>query len=123
MKKRIFQYFTFFLLLLTAMMAINNVIIDDTAVRALSKKTAVEAAGCGEKCRISGFRGERGMINETIEYDFTPEGHYVTQCHRAMLALGEYVCVVTEGKIAKGSPASPAGSATPASSATPQPSR
>ena len=116
MKKKVFQYFTIFLLLLTAMMAINNVIVDDTAVRALSKKTAVDAAGCGEKCRISGFRGERGMINETIEYDFSPEGHYVTQCHRTMLAVGEYVCVVTEGKIAK------SGSTAPSSSATPPPS-
>lgn len=113
MKKRIFQYFTFFLLLLTAMMAINNVLIDDAAVRGLAKKTAVEAAGCGDACRMSGFRGERGMINETIEYDFDPQGHYVVQCHRKMLAVGDYVCVVTEGKVSAKSAPSGAPSATP----------
>jgi hypothetical protein len=115
MKKRIFQWFTFFLLLLTVLMAINNVVMDDAAVRALAKKTAVEAAGCGDACRMSGFRGERGMINETIEYDFDPQGHYVVQCHRAMLAVGEYICVVTEGKRV-----APASSAT--TTATPPPS-
>ena len=104
MKKRIAQYFTFFLFLLTAMMAINNVVIDDAPVRELAKQTAVTFAGCGDKCRISGFRGDRGMINETIEYDFAPQGHYVVQCHRKMLALGDYVCAVTEGKSSSPTP-------------------
>jgi hypothetical protein len=112
MKRRIFQYFTIFFLLLTAMMAINNVLVDDTIVRGLAKKTAVDAAGCGDACRMSGFRGERGMINETIEYDFDPQGHYVVQCHRKMIAVGDYVCIVTEGKRAPKA----------SSSAIPQPS-
>jgi hypothetical protein len=77
-----------------------NVVSDDAAVRELAKKTATDAAGCGKTCRLSHFRGDRGMIHETVEYDFEPQGHFVVKCHRAMLAFGEYSCAVTEGKMA-----------------------
>lgn len=123
MKKRIGQWFTFSLLLITAAMAYQNVISDDAAVRDLAKRTATETAGCGRSCRISGFRGERGMIHETIEYDFDPQGHFVVKCRRAMMVAGDYACVVTEGGRMSGSGSSAsASSASGSSSATPPPS-
>lgn len=117
MKKRISSGLTTVLLIITAVMAYENVISDDKEVRDLAKKTATEAAGCGGGCRMSGFRGDRGMIHETIEYDFDPQGHYVISCRRAYVAIGDYSCTVTEGKM-NGSASAPAASSAP----TPRPS-
>ena len=116
------RYFSFFLLLICGLMAYSNVVADDTEVRKLAKTTLGEYAGCGEKCALTGMRGERGMVHETIEYDIDGKGHFVVKCHRKMVALGDYLCVVTEGAPGASVPGS-AGSASPSSSATPRPSR
>jgi hypothetical protein len=118
-KRRIFQWFTFGLLLVTAWMAFPNVLSDDTAVRKLAKDTVTEYAGCKDKCQVSGMRGDRGMVNETIEYDIDRMGHYAVACHRKVIFVGDYVCVVTEGKRGDATDAKPVD----AKSATPQPSR
>lgn len=112
MRKRITSSLTLVLCIITAVMAYMNVLSDDQEVRELAKKTATDAAGCGGACRMSNMRGDRGMIHETIEYDFDPQGHYVIRCRRAFIALGDYACTVTEGNVSA-----------PASSATPRPSR
>ena len=56
MKKRIGQWFSFSLLVICVVMAYQNVISDDAAVRDLAKVTATESAGCGKPRRMSGFR-------------------------------------------------------------------
>ena len=112
------RYFSFFLLLLCGLMAYSNVVSDDTAVRKLARDTLGDYAGCGDKCAVSGMHGERGMIHETIEYDIDGRGHYVVACHRKMVALGDYLCVVTDG-----APGAGGASSSPSSSATPRPSR
>lgn len=114
------RYFSFFMLVVCGLMAYSNVVADDTEVRKLALTTLGDFAGCKDKCALSGMHGERGMVHETIEYDIDGKGHYVVKCHRKMVALGDYLCVVTDGAPAGGSAAG--ASSTPASSATPRPS-
>lgn len=93
-KRKAFQYFTVFLFLLSVWTAYANVISDDTEVRAKARATVGQAAGCGDVCRIEGLRGDRGMLEEVIEYDVVNKGHYVVACRRAFIAFGEHACVV-----------------------------
>jgi hypothetical protein len=90
--RRIFQWFTFFLFVLTAWVAWANVLSDDTDVRARARAALGEAAGCGDACKIESLRGDRGMIEEKIEYDVVGRGHFTVVCRRASIAFGEHVC-------------------------------
>ena len=124
MKRRLFQWFTVLLLIATVWMAYANVLSDDTAIRAQARVAVDTAAGCGDACRIERLAGERGMIEERIEYDVLQHGHYVVVCRRAYILAGDYTCVVKEGKIggAGGSPVT-GSTAPPASgSSAPAPS-
>ena len=116
MKRKVFQWFTVLLLLVCVWTAYANVLSDDTAVRAKSRITANQAAGCGDDCKLENLRGERGMFDVTTNYDILKHGHYVIVCRRAFVIAGDYACEVTEGKVAPG--ASSASSASPASSTT-----
>ena len=114
MKRRIFQWFTVALLILSVWMAWANVISDDADVRAKARATVNAAAGCGDDCRLEGMRGERGMLEERIEYDVVKHGHYVVVCRRPFIAFGDHVCEVKEGTIsASASASASASSATP----------
>lgn len=91
--RKIFRWFTIFVFVLTAWTLYANVVSDDTHVRELAKKTLGEAAGCGADCKIESLRGERGMVQERIEYDVARHGHWVVTCRRAQIAFGDHACV------------------------------
>jgi len=99
MRRRAFQYFTVVLLLVCVWTAYANVFSDDTEVRAKARATVNTAAGCAdnEACPLSGYKGERGMFSETVEYDLVKQGHYVVVCRRAFIIAGDYACTVTDG--------------------------
>jgi hypothetical protein len=99
-RRRLFQWFTVLLLGVCVWTAYANVLSDDAAVRAKARSTVNEAAGCGEHCQLEGLRGERGMLEERIEYDVVKHGHYVITCRRELIIAGDHKCVVTEGKTA-----------------------
>lgn len=96
-KKRAFRGFTFVLLLVTIWTAYMNVFTDDTAVRARARELVDKEAGCGDKCRLTGMHGERGMIHEVIEYDIDGKGHFTATCRRTFVVVGDYACEVTKG--------------------------
>jgi hypothetical protein len=94
MRRRVFQWLTIVLALLTGWMAFANVISDDADVRKLARDTVNQAAGCGEQCKLTSMRGDRGMIEERIEYDVDGKGHFAIVCRRAAIAFGAYACAV-----------------------------
>lgn len=100
MRRRLFQWFTVLLLGACVWTAYANVFSDDTEVRAKARSAVNDAAGCGDQCKVEGLRGERGMLEERIDYDVMRHGHYVVACRREFIVAGAYECVVTEGKIA-----------------------
>lgn len=95
-RRQFFQWFTVLLLAACVWTAYANVFSDDTDVRAKARNTVNKAAGCGEDCKLEGLRGERGMLEERIEYDVTKRGHFVVVCRRAFILAGDYGCGVTE---------------------------
>ena len=88
------------LLVVCVWTAYANVLTDDANVRVMARETVNQAAGCGEGCKLEGLRGERGMLEERIEYDVVHHGHYVVVCRRAFIVAGDYGCEVKEGKVA-----------------------
>ena len=96
MKRRVFQTFTIVLFFVTLWTAYANVFTDDTAVRAQARVVANTAAGCGDACKLTDMRGDRGMISEEIAYDIAGHGHFVVVCRRAYIIAGDYACKVTE---------------------------
>ncbi|GEM_PF-1747997 len=114
MKRRVFQWFTVALLLLSMWTAYANVLSDDTEVREKARATLNAAAGCGDACKLENMRGDRGMFGTEIEYDLVKHGHYVVVCRRAFIVAGDWACEVTQGKIA--SPAPSASAAPPSGS-------
>ncbi|CAN5910205.1 hypothetical protein BH11MYX4_BH11MYX4_66750 [soil metagenome] len=98
--RKVFRIFTILLLGVCLWTAYANVFSDDTAVRAKANDLARKTAGCGDKCKVTSIRGNRGMLDETTEYDVEGPGagHYVVVCRRAQIVVGEYGCEVTGGK-------------------------
>jgi hypothetical protein len=95
-RRQFFQWFTVLLLGACVWTAYANVFSDDNDVRAKARSTVNKAAGCGDECKLEGLRGERGMIEERIEYDVLKRGHFVVVCRRAFILAGDYGCAVTE---------------------------
>jgi hypothetical protein len=95
-RRQLFQWFTVLLLGACVWTAYANVFSDDSNVRAKARSTVNKAAGCGDDCKLEGLRGERGMLEERIEYDVVRRGHYVVVCRRAFIVAGDYGCTVTE---------------------------
>ena len=97
--RRGFRIFTVLLLGACLWTAYANVFSDDTAVRALANDSARRRAGCGDRCRVTNIRGNRGMLDETTEYDVEGPGagHYVVVCRRAHVIAGDYRCEVSGG--------------------------
>jgi hypothetical protein len=87
---------TFVLFGLCLWTAYANVFSDDTAVRAQAGQLARTTAGCGDKCKVVGMEGERGMISETITFTIDGKGRIVVTCRRALIAFGEYECTAAE---------------------------
>ena len=96
MKRKIFSAFTVVLLLITAWMAWANVLSDDTALRARAGQIARDKAGCGDKCKLIGMQGDRGMISTTIDYNFDAVGRIIVDCRRPAIAFGDHVCTATK---------------------------
>jgi hypothetical protein len=121
--RKILQWLTLALLAVSMWTVYANVLSDDAEVRVKARTAVNTAAGCGDACRLENLRGERGMLEERIEYDLVKQGHYVVVCRRAFIVAGDYRCEVTEGNVAEprkaASSASTSGPATPAASSTP----
>lgn len=90
--RRAFRGFTFVLFGLCIWTAYANVFSDDTAVRAQAGQLARTTAGCGDKCKVVGMEGDRGMISETISFTIDGKGQVVVTCRRAFIVAGEYAC-------------------------------
>ena len=84
--------FTIILLCVSIFTAYQNVFSDDTEVRARAGDLARKEAGCGDKCKQTGMRGNRGMIDESIEYDMDGVGGFRVTCRRAYVIAGDYTC-------------------------------
>lgn len=87
-----FRLFTIFLLLVAIWTAYANVFSDDTDLRARAGELARKQAGCGDKCKVTGMRGSRGMLEESIDYDMDGVGGYRVTCRRAYVIAGDYAC-------------------------------
>jgi len=87
-----FRLFTIFLLVVAIWMAYENVFSDDTDVRARAGDLARKEAGCGDKCKVTGMRGSRGMIDESIDYDMDGVGGFNVTCRRVYVIAGDYAC-------------------------------
>ena len=96
MGRRFFQWFTAALLVVSLWTVYANVLSDDADVRAKAKAAAYGAAGCADECKLESLRGERGMLDETIEYDILKHGHWVVTCRRAFIVAGSYTCTVSK---------------------------
>jgi hypothetical protein len=77
--RKVFRIFTILLLGVCLWTAYANVFSDDTAVRARANEAARAKAGCGDRCKVTSIHGNRGMLDETTEYDVEGPGagHYV----------------------------------------------
>ena len=120
--RQLFQWFTILLLGLCVWTAYANVLSDDGDVQAKARATVNEAAGCGDQCKLEGLHGDRGMLEERIEYDVVRHGHYVVVCRRAFIVAGDYGCNVTEGKLAAATTATDSSSAARRAASAPGPS-
>jgi hypothetical protein len=89
---RAFRGFTIVLLLVSIWTAYANVFSDDTDVRATAGALVRTKAGCGDKCKITGMRGSRGMFSESVDYDIDPVGSFTVTCTRAYVIAGDYAC-------------------------------
>jgi hypothetical protein len=89
---RLFRVFTMLLLGVSIWTVYANVFSDDTALRARAGELARKEAGCGDKCKVTGMRGSRGMLEESIEYDMDGSSGWVVTCRRAYVIAGDYSC-------------------------------
>ena len=88
----VFRVFTIVLVLVSIWTAYANVFSDDIELRARAGELARKQAGCGDKCKVTGMRGSRGMIEESIEYDMDAVGGFLVTCRRAYVIAGDYAC-------------------------------
>jgi hypothetical protein len=91
-KHRAWRYFTIVLFLVCVWTIFANVLGDDTEVRARAEQTARAKAGCGDKCKVTGIHGSRGMIDFTATYDIDAFGQIVATCRRSFVVAGDYAC-------------------------------
>ena len=87
-----FRIFAILLLIVSGWTAYANVFSDDIDVRAKAGELARKEAGCGDKCKQTSMRGDRGMIEESIVYEMDRVGTIVVACRRAHIVFGEYAC-------------------------------
>jgi len=88
----LFRVFTIVLLGVTIWTAYANVFSDDTELRARANDLARKTAGCGDKCKVTGIRGSRGMLETSTEVDIDSLGGYLVTCRRAFIVAGDYAC-------------------------------
>ena len=73
-----------------------NVLSSDVEVRAAAELAARAKAGCGEKCSLARMEGSRGVLAETIDFQFRDAGTFHVTCKRPYLAFGAYTCEATK---------------------------
>lgn len=95
MARRIFRALTFVLFALCLWTIYANVLSDDTAVRAKAGELARTTAGCGDKCKVVGMEGDRGMLSESITFTIDGKGQVLVTCRRALVVAGEYACTAS----------------------------
>jgi hypothetical protein len=91
MRGRIVWALTFAVMIVTAWMAYANVFGDMNEFVDKAHEAARAKAGCG-KCDPTGARYERGMISQTITYEFARAGTVTVVCRRDAIVFGEYRC-------------------------------
>ena len=91
MRSRVFGALTFVVFVVTAWMAYANVFGDMNEFADKAHEAARAKAGCG-KCDPTSARYERGMISQTIVYEFTRAGTITVVCRRDAIVFGEYRC-------------------------------
>lgn len=93
---RAFRLLTVVLLGASIWTAYANVLSDDAELRARAGELARKEAGCGDKCKVTGIRVSRGMLEETMEYDMAGPGTYLVTCRRAHVVVGDYGCTAAK---------------------------
>jgi hypothetical protein len=91
MLRRSIAPLTFVVFVVTAWMAYANVFGDMNEFIPKAHAAGQARAGCG-KCDPSSARIERGMISQTVAYEFSRAGHIEVVCRRQAIVFGEYSC-------------------------------
>ena len=94
--RRVFRGLTFVLFFVCLWTIWANVLSDDMAVRAKAGDLARKTAGCGDKCKVVGMEGDRGMLSETIRFTIDGQGQVVVDCRRAFVIVGDYACTASK---------------------------
>jgi hypothetical protein len=94
--RRVFRALTSVLFVACLWTIYANVLSDDTAVRAQAGELVRTTAGCGDKCKVVGMEGERGMISEIITFTIEGKGQYVATCRRPFVLAGDYACTAAK---------------------------
>jgi hypothetical protein len=94
--RRLFSGFTFILFVVCLWTIYANVLSDDMAVRAQAGELARKSAGCGDKCKVVGMDGERGMLSEAITFTIDGQGQTIVTCRRAFVIAGDYACTAAK---------------------------
>jgi hypothetical protein len=87
-----FRALTILLFLVTAWTVFANVLSDDTELRARAGDLARKHAGCGDKCKVTYTKIDRGMLDERFTYDIDAKGQVVVVCRRAYVIFGDHAC-------------------------------
>ncbi len=96
MGRRLFRALTFVVFALCLWTIWANVLSDDTAVRAQAGQLARTTAGCGDKCKVVGMEGDRGMLSESITFTIEGKGQVLVTCRRAFVVAGEHACTAAK---------------------------
>lgn len=89
-----FRALTIGLFGLSVWTAYANVFSDDAAIRTRAGEVARKFAGCGDGCKVTGMNGQRGMLEERIDYDIDGRGRVSVACRREFIAFGNHDCNV-----------------------------
>ena len=90
--RKAFRALTFVLLLVTMFAVYSNVLSDDTALRARAGELVRAHLGCGDKCKITYTKIDRGMLDERFTYTVDAKGNYEVVCRRAFVIAGDHDC-------------------------------
>lgn len=96
--RRAFRWFTIVLFFACLGAIVMNVVSDNTELLTRAERIAREKAGCDKDCRMTGMRGERGMIEQKMVYGMKGVGEVTVVCRRAFIVVGDYACEATVEK-------------------------
>ncbi len=90
--RKVFRGLTVVVLLVTLFTVYSNVLSDDMVLRARAAELVRTHVGCGDKCKVTYTRIDRGMLDERFIYDIDGKGQYVVVCKRAYVIAGDHDC-------------------------------